>query len=288
MYNTYKTLIGKNNYLFLINDSSKELEVHCNNLNLVEDKELKRYNFKNYCLIVFPNKSFIYKDYLPENYSVKYRPALDTYIKVLLDKLIDTYNVLKNEKDIYYKTDTHINIKGSYIVYKYFIEELNKIYKLYIKPKKILILSKKCILSELQLGIGDLLWKQNLGEQIIKDHTDTFYYSNEIKYIYCTHKIQISDKIKILNKDLIEQNNKLEDSIIDWNILTNYILYQKNISDNKYKVLIFYDSFLCSTLSLYLELFEEVYMIKSIYNNNDINIINPDYVFEFRVERFLF
>ena len=30
-----KTLIGKNDYLFLINDSSKELEIHCNNLNVV-------------------------------------------------------------------------------------------------------------------------------------------------------------------------------------------------------------------------------------------------------------
>ena len=31
-----KTLIGKEDYLFLINDSCKELEIHCNNLNLVD------------------------------------------------------------------------------------------------------------------------------------------------------------------------------------------------------------------------------------------------------------
>ena len=48
-----KTLIGKDDYLFLNNDSSKELEVHCNNVNLVQDKNLKRYKFKNFCLIVF-------------------------------------------------------------------------------------------------------------------------------------------------------------------------------------------------------------------------------------------
>ena len=46
-----KTLIGKDNYLFLTNDSAKELEVHCNNLNLVQDKSLQRYKFDNFLLI---------------------------------------------------------------------------------------------------------------------------------------------------------------------------------------------------------------------------------------------
>lgn len=69
--------------------------------------------------------------------------------------------------------------------------------------------------------------------------------------------------------------------------MSKYILYQKNICDNKLKVIIFYDSFLISLLSLYLELFEEVYMIKDFYNNDIINIIKPNFVFEFRIERFL-
>jgi len=38
---------------------------------------------------------------------------------------------------------------------------------------------------------------------------------------------------------------------------------------------------------LYIDLFYEVYMIKTIYNNNLIKLISPDFVFEFRVERFL-
>jgi hypothetical protein len=75
---------------------------------------------------------------------------------------------------------------------------------------------------------------------------------------------------------------------IEWNIVSKYILYQKNITNNNLKVIIFYDSLLLSSLSLYMELFETVYMIKDIYNNEIINIIKPDYVFEFRVERFLF
>jgi hypothetical protein len=281
-----KTLIGKENYLFLINDTNQELNVHCNNLDLVNNEQLNKYSFHNFCLIIFPNKSLIYKDYLPDDYIVKYRPAFDKYKMILKNKMVDTYDILKKENDVYYKTDTHINIKGSYIVYKYFIQEINKLFHLTIIPKEIIILNKQCLLCNLLIGLGDLLWKQNLGEQVVDDPMDNYYYSDDIKSIYCTHRINATDNLKILDYTLTEKNQMLHDVIIDWNIISTYILYQKN-KGNKHKVIIFYDSFLISLLHLYLELFEEVYMIKSIYNNDIINIINPDYVFEFRIERFL-
>jgi hypothetical protein len=280
-----KTLIGKNGYLFLINDEHKELEIHCNNLDVVYDKQLKRYNKKNFCLIVFPNKSLIYKQYLPDKYIVKYRPSVNIYKSVLQNKIIDCYDILKNEENVYYKTDTHINVKGSYIVYKHFINEINKMYNLNLKPKELILSQKQCLLNELQLSIGDLLFESNLGNQIVENKLDIFYYSNDFEYIYCTHKIHANDSIRILNKNLIDQNTILSGSVIDWTIISNYILYKKN--NNKLKVIIFYDSFLLSLIQLYLELFGEVYMIKDIYNNEIINKIQPHYVFEFRVERFL-
>lgn len=285
---TNKTLIGKNDYLFLINDTARELEVHCDNVNLVKDKTLERYTFRNFMLVVFPNKSLIYKDLLPDKYKVQFRPALDDYIKVLNNKIIDTYDVLKNEKDIYYKTDTHINFKGAYIVYKHFVQKLNEIYNLNVIPIEITLSLKKCILLDLKLGIGDLLWEQNLGNQQVNDHTDNFYYSDDSEYIYCNHKIQKDGKIRILNKNLNDETDNLIGKIVSWDIISTYILHKKNVCKNKLKVLIFYDSFLTSTLSLYLDLFEEVYMVKEIYNNKIIDTIKPDFVFEFRVERFLF
>lgn len=56
-----KTLIGKHDYLFLKNDSCSELEVHNNNLCLVNNDFYKRYcEYKDkYLLIVFPDKSLI-------------------------------------------------------------------------------------------------------------------------------------------------------------------------------------------------------------------------------------
>lgn len=283
-----KTLIGLDEYLFLINDSCKELEVHCNNLNLVNDKNLTRYDFEKFLLIVFPNKSLIYKEYLPKNYEVRYRPALENYIKILNEKIIDTYEVLKNEKDVYYKTDTHINMKGNYIVYKYFIDKINNIYNLNIKVRKINIMSKECVLTELKYGIGDLLWKSNLGDQIVENKIDTFFYSDDLKYLYYEHIINKNDDLRILSREFIDINHELEGSLISWEILSKNFLYKKNNTENRFKVLIFYDSFLISALNLYLELFQEVYMIKDVYSKEIIKKINPDFVFEFRVERFLF
>ena len=52
-------------------------------------------------------------------------------------------------------------------------------------------------------------------------------------------------------------------------------------------MLIFYDSFLLPMLSVYLNMCREVYMSKNSYSPELINVIQPDYIFEFRVERFL-
>ena len=52
-----KTLIGKNGYLFLQNDSCRELDVHCNNLCLVNDNFYIKYD--KYKYIGYPNWNII-------------------------------------------------------------------------------------------------------------------------------------------------------------------------------------------------------------------------------------
>lgn len=285
-----KTLIGKENHLFLINDSSNELKVHCNNLELVKDKNLLQYNFNNFLLVVFPDKSVIYKKFLPDNYDIKYRPAFKIYKDKLQNRLLDGYKILKNEDDTYYKTDTHINLKGNYIIYINFITKINNLFNLNITPKKITILHKTCELSSLNQGIGDLTWASNLGKQVLNSVIDSYYFTNDFEFFYNTYTIKNDNKIRFLNYDLIDETLQLENNneFANWNIISKYIIYKKNIGNvTKIKVIIFYDSFLLNILPLYLDLFYEIYMIKDIYSNKFINSIKPDYVFEFRVERFL-
>jgi hypothetical protein len=289
-----KTLIGRENYLFLINDGSNEIEKHCvnnlsGNINIINN--YKKYN--NYYLIVYPDKSYIYNYYLPDNYKAVYRPIFNHYKIELNERILDCYEILKNEDNIYYKTDTHINLKGNYLVFNYFSDFVKKI-NINIPKVDINKLEYKYVsnLTELMLGIGDLTWQQNLGNQILENTSDHYYYHNNDEFIY--NKTIINDKLNL--QFLILENNILLNKtdinmkkIIDWNILSDYILYRKNdIYNNNLKIIIFYDSFLINIIHLLLNLFREIYFIKDIFNEKYINIINPDYIFEFRVERFLF
>ena len=268
-----KTLIGKNNYLFLINDSCKELEVHCNNLCMVNNKLLPHLNFNKYMLIIFPNKSLYYKDYLPDKYTIKYRPAFDIYLNILDNKILDGYDVLKDVDDAYYKTDTHINLKGNYHIYWEFIKKLNHDYSLNIQGKNIkLDVMSGVELKNLAIGIGDLTWTTNLGEQNLEDIKDNYYYSNDFERFYMKHKISNEDGIQFFDYELKNIKNNLLDKIATWDIISKFIIYKNNNKKDKIKVIIFYDSFLLSILPLYLELFDEVYMIKSVYDNKLIHL----------------
>jgi hypothetical protein len=290
-----KTLIGKNGYLFLHNDSAREIDVHRDNLDITNSYYLNQIvKIKdNYLLIVFPNKSLYCKNFLPDGYNLQYRPAFNKYANMLTNHIIDGLSIFNSNDDIFYKTDTHMNIKGCIIIYNSFIEKINNLFNLKLEPKQF-NLNKEVLqsLSNSGLGIGDLTWKSNLGDQILNSTEDIYYSSNELNLIYCKHKIN-NDKLKIIYFDtgkqlLVDETENNLEKILDWTIVSKYILYQKNkYIDNKNKILIFYDSFLLSTLNLYLNLFQEVYMSKSILNHELIDIVKPDYVFEFRVERFL-
>jgi hypothetical protein len=292
-----KTLIGKKNYLFLQNDSAKELEVHNNNLCLVNKKFLKRYekNKNRFLLIVLPNKSFVYKSYLPDNYNLIYRPGFNEYKEYLNEHILDGYEFLKDIDNSYYKTDTHINLNGNYIIYLNFIDKINNLFNLNISKKEIPLLSVECdSLSKLNKGIGDLTWETNLGNQILEDISDKYYYFEntfDLEEFYMSYKITNDSKIKLYyinNNMLIDETELNINKIVDWNIVSKYIFYKKNDHvQNNLKILIFYDSFLLSIMPIYFNLFNEVYFSKTIYNNDLIEVIDPDYVFEFRCERFL-
>jgi hypothetical protein len=272
-----KTLIGKLGYLFLMNDESKELDIHCNNFCSIRDLTLSQYTFKKYLLFVYPDKSYLYSKYLPDNYSATYRPSFDIYKQKFKENCINLLDCLNG--DVYYKTDTHINFKGSSFVYKSFIETVNNLFQLNIKIKHLTIEKKIGALSPL-LGIGDLTWPDNLGNQVI-DTTDTFYFDSNYSF-YCTYVI-INGPIRFLDYSLTDKTVSLQNNVVSWDIISNSIIYIYNKGP---KVLIFYDSFLLQSISLYFDLFE-VYFVKSVYDNAFIDKIKPDYVFEFRIERFL-
>jgi hypothetical protein len=290
-----KTLIGKNGYLFLQNDSARELEVHNDNLCLVSSNFYEKYESikDKFLLTIFPNKSYIYSNFLSDGYNLIYRSAFDIYENYLKEHILDGYPFLKDTDDVYYKTDTHINNKGSIIIYNEFINKINDLFNLNISSHTYLCNKIEVDnLSSLGLAIGDLTWDLNLGDQVLESKKDTYYEIIDSQQLYVKYLFTDTSEIKTLeyiDNTLIDKTSDNVNKNLDWNIISKYILFKQNINcDNKLKIVIFYDSFLSSTLQLYMDLFYEVYFVKSCFDINIVNMINPDYIFEFRVERFLF
>ena len=288
-----KTLIGKNNYLFLMNDSANGLENHCNH-KYSKEINISIYNkiIDKFLLIVFPDKECICNNFLPNTFKINNRYCLNKYKLELKNNIIDTTGLL--EYTDYYITDTHMNIKGLYKVYKETIIQFNKLFN-----KNVSIINTDLKqeqinnLQSLQLGLGDLTWDINKGDLKLNNINDVYYTINQNFPFYC--KLKITNPLNVENVNINILNGLLDNvtdqylnNIITWQILSDNIIESKNNNNgNNIKVLIFYDSFLIQIVPLIMKTFKHCFFSKTNINYNLIDKINPNFVLEFRVERFL-
>jgi hypothetical protein len=287
-----KTLVGKENYLFLQNDGTDSYQSHTLNINKTDINNLNRYNkcieFNNILFVVFPDKEVICKQYLPMDINI-YRPNLDLYKIYFKDKLLDGINIL--DYTDYYKTDHHINTKGGYKMFKLIVQYLENIFQINLNDNMHLELEETHVnsLSELHEGLGDLTWETNKGDLILNDISDTYYNIISFPKFYCNIYSNDDNIYSILDYNLTNISDRYYNQVITWDIINKHFLYKKNniFKINK-RVLIFYDSFMLSTINLYKNIFREIYLIKTVFNNNIIVQIKPDFIIECRVERFLF
>ncbi len=295
-----KTLIGKNDYLFLINDTNKELDIHVNNYTTVTKDSFKKYEkyLDKFLIFIYPDKSYLLRHFLPENINSQYRPGFLLYKEYFKNRLFDFTDILKHLDDPYYKTDTHINFLGAYYVNYYFIEKINIFFGMNINFRKLNISKKNICLLDLDIGIGDLLFKENIGNQVIDNIIDTYYYNDDIPYFYTKYLIDNNEKIiydytkiffiKIENNKFVDYTTSLVGNYVNWDIISKHIIFVENESiKNNNKILIFYDSFLLHSIQLYFNLFKYTFFSKTIFSEELVDTIKPDYIFEFRVERFL-
>lgn len=287
--NKIKTLFGKDEYLFLNNDYSSSLENHCKNITFFNINNINVYHkyikSKKILFFMFPNKEIICKDYLPDKYKIKNRHKLNYYKLEFLDLFYDTTDLF--DVSDFEKTDTHINLKGMLKFYNEACKIISEKLNINIRTRYFDIKMKEVI------GNGDLIQGINIGTIIAKKIKENFYYIDDdisiINNIYSEKKIyDKTNNIKLLDKNFKNISDNYDKKLLYWDDIKYLIIYSKNENiNNNIKVVIFYDSFLASTLNLYTELFNEVYMIKSIFNTKFIEYINPDFILEFRIERFL-
>jgi len=248
---------------------------------------LSRYSFPRFMMVIYPDKSVVCKDKLPDGFISAHRPAATLYKQVLGDKVLDAYDVLNGVDEIFYKTDTHLNLKGNVLVYNAFLSKLRETYGVDVVAREVELKRRECELNTLPYGMGDLLWKTNLGDQVVPTHLDVYYSSPQIEPIYQTHVLSfLRGRIRLLDYALFDMTETFHGATLSWDIISNHILCQCNPGKN-YTVVIFYDSFLLNVMDLYLAMFQRVFLIKNVYNPALIQQLSPDFVFEFRVERFL-
>lgn len=109
------------------------------------DHTIKEKKLQKIFILVGVDKHTIYPEYLP-NFL---KPTPERYIQKYLDQLVslgdhvfDPYEVIKSHKKddiLYYKTDSHWNIKGAAIVYEAFIKYLKPFFPDLVVPSYELI-----------------------------------------------------------------------------------------------------------------------------------------------------
>lgn len=85
----------------------------------------------NVSVLLSPNKVEIYKNYLPkfapEDSQTEYMKVLKSKLnsKVKLVDVISTFNRLKNNEQLYFKTDHHWTVEGTYAAYEDYCKAMN-------------------------------------------------------------------------------------------------------------------------------------------------------------------
>lgn len=121
--------LGEDEYLFSIPNLDYDyvdIEERINHFNSLQDEFISS---KIY-IAVYPSKDMLYPELVPiKGYISEEKKYLDKILQGLDSnkiKALDFYDVAKGKSDLYYKTDHHWNMDGTYLGYKSIIELMSK------------------------------------------------------------------------------------------------------------------------------------------------------------------
>jgi hypothetical protein len=266
------TIKGKDDYLFLIKDSSTEIRQHYDmsyeNIFRTEDF-VDNYNFKKkfcddrnipYYFFIIPDKSVVCKDMLPfEAHNIKRNYDL------IKDLVPDFSNNLDNT--CYFKTDTHINFTGGKELAYNFLNHINSEFQREDFEK---LIDNNILFLE-RSHTGDLTSENNWS------------YSEEEKNDFIGEKIIIFDNKNIVNitDDLPEEFEK--------HGKRKAVLWKNEKSFSDQRVLIFRDSSTSLLASILAGYFREMLLYWDHWSFNEelVEWYKPDLIVEIRTERFL-
>lgn len=271
--NLKKSIKGKNDFLFLFNDSNNELKQHFDfnyENKFIKNEFLDEYYFKKnlfeennieYHYFSIPDKSVVCKDFLPFDITGIKRNV------DLCDEIVDFADYLNNT--CYYKVNSHINIKGSEIITFKILNYINNNFTINEWNN---IVNLTCEDVEIIRG-SDLLMEKNWSFSYKEKKLLFNKYAENSEYTVRPKNIShesIPDEFKFCGKRESEHTRN-EDSFSDK------------------RVLFFRDSSFISFLDFFSFYFREIFAYWDHGSLNDelIKYFNPDIIIELRTERFI-
>ena len=264
-----KVLVGKENWLFLQNDTNRIVEQNAGlcrfspddvkrwaviletRTEMLKDRGIKYYFF------VAPNKESVYSEYLPDGYIVCAQRPIHQLIEglsassVKLLYPLDALTRYKSELQLYTQVNTHWNARGAYVAYEYLASIIKRDYSLNIVQWQDIIFE-------------DTEISEDLGNKLDPPQTSTY----------------VRAHVKNAKAQIIYDNGIINSGRIQ-------------ISQNKETTLptaiIFHDSFMTEgMLPFIMESFSRVQFIHTpIVDYNLIDQFKPDVVMTEMVERFI-
>jgi hypothetical protein len=269
--NKFKVLVGKNDWLYLDNDTNRTIDQVTGKLLLDSQKLFKwkllletRYSFLKaqgieYFFLVAPNKECVYPEYLPEDIQLsEQRPIQQLSEYISSSKLlpgdfllypIEELITAKSDRLTYPQGDTHWTFYGAYLAYQSMAHRI-------AKQIDLKILDESKIAFEETYFSGDLADKIPGSPQYL-DYTIDFEKSSQCIY------------------DNLVKN-------------TGRLTIWENSDQNLPKAVLFNDSFSIRMLNFWAESFSRLVSVQQ--SNLDYEIIlreQPDIVISQQVERFL-
>ena len=257
--------IGSNDFLFS-SENVKYSAEDIKNRNYYFEKIYKDLDKKPLYLSIVPSKSMIEGGYYPiEGYKDSFNYYIDSFINNNNLNIIDLRKDLISEKNLYYKTDHHMNMDGAYIVYNSIID---------------------CINDEF-IEIGEPMEKEDFQ---IENYKDVFMGSDGRKIGYLVSKlddIQVyrNQKIMSLKSYLDNKNYSLiqEQQISEEKFNNDYLVYlggdnsgieiYNPESRNNLKILLIGDSMDNPIVPLVATHFKKTYSL-DMRNSSEYNIID--------------
>ena len=252
--------IGKDGYLFEkfeYNDKEKEnantnVEVILDFANRMEEQNISTY------FILAPNSIYINNDKLPNNVEVPNQEEIinQIYTKTTNTKNINVTESLKTEnknKQLYFKTDHHINSDGAYVIYTEYCKATN------IEAKEIDDFNRVTISNDF-LGTFD-----SKAQLLNQEPDELFVYKNEnntnIKEAIYDKQITNS----IFNEKFLEGKDKYSYFL---NGNNSRAIIKTNVNNDK-KLLVIKDSYAHIMSQFLCQEYSEVHFLDPRYTNFD-------------------